>query len=370
MGLGEQRALLVDDGHRLAREAGLAQGELEANPDRHLALRVGSEDLVLLVDRRHRREPHDPRPFARRDLDRQRVEPADAAVERDGAEHGDPRDGLGHHLGALGGRGVVRLQPEAGLAGLQAPPRELDVGDPPRDEVRRDVHVVVDAAADELPRALGGDRMLGVGGHRPSLVHRSDCRQSHRKSCGERSVRLAHEPQGAGHRRPFGRLRVARRRRRRQGRRERRHGRGHRAVLRRARRVGRAVEAGGPDRRQRQAHPPRARPRPPPARWARASAAWTSATTRCRSTPTRSTRSPTPSAPSRPTCSSPTPIATRSTPTTRLPSPRSIVPAAWPPAPGCRAASPPSRRRRSSSSSPTSPSCATSRRRPSSTSPR
>jgi hypothetical protein len=179
VGLGEQRPLLVDDGHRLAGEAGLAQGELEAHPDRHLALRVGGEDLVLLVDRRHRREPHDPRPFARRDLDRQRVEAADAAVERDGTEHRDPRDGLGHHLGALGGRGVVRLQPEAGLPCLQAAPRELDVGDPPRDEVRCDVHVVVDAAADELSRALAGDRMLGLGGHRPSVVHSADCRQSH-----------------------------------------------------------------------------------------------------------------------------------------------------------------------------------------------
>ena len=79
-------------------------------------------------------------------------------------------------------------------------------------------------------------------------------------------------------------------------------GRGDRAVLRRARRVRRAVEAGGPDGRERQADPARARPRRRPGISARRSAASTSATTRCRSTPTRCCRSPTRSASSRPTC--------------------------------------------------------------------
>ena len=287
MGLGEQRALLVDDGDRLAREARPRAGRARSGP-RPAPCPSGSAartSCCSLTDD-DRREPHDPRPFARRDLDRQRVEPADAAVERDGAEHGDPRDGLGHHLGALGGGGVVRLQPEAGLAGLQAAPRELDVCDPPRDEVRRDVDVVVDAAADELARALAGDRMLGVGGHRPSVVHGSDWRQSHRKSCGERSVRLAHEPQGAGHRRPLGGLRV---------------GRSGGAVAKAVENGGTAEvialsygergesgelwkQEGQTSRTSRASATTRLRPRR--GRWARASAAWTWATTRCRSTPT------------------------------------------------------------------------------------
>ena len=67
----------------------------------------------------------------------------------------------------------------------------------------------------------------------------------------------------------------------------RRHGRGHRALLRRARRVGRAVEGGGPDDRERQAHPPRRGRGRRRARSAPRSAASTSATTRCRSTATR-----------------------------------------------------------------------------------
>ena len=64
----------------------------------------------------------------------------------------------------------------------------------------------------------------------------------------------------------------------------RRRGRGDRALLRRARRVRRAVEAGGPDDRERQAHPPRRGRGRRRRTSARRSAAWTSATTRCRST--------------------------------------------------------------------------------------
>ena len=179
----------------------------------------------------------------------------------------------------------------------------------------------------------------------------------------------AHEPPGAGHRRPLGRLRLARRRRRRRGRRARRDGRGDRAVLRRARRVGRAVEAGGPDGRERQAHPPRRGRGAPRPRSARASAAWTSATTRCRSTPTRSTqiadaiRAFAPDVLITHTDRDPFnpdhPVAF-----TAVDRARGLAAGAG----RAERASPPSRRRRSSSSSPTSPSCATSPRRPSSTS--
>ena len=38
---------------------------------------------------------------------------------------------------------------------------ELEVGDPARREVRGDVDVRIERAADELPRAFGGDGMVG-----------------------------------------------------------------------------------------------------------------------------------------------------------------------------------------------------------------
>src|SRR4029077_18289188 len=112
------------DRPRLGDDAGLAQLELEAHPDRDLAVRVGGEHLVLLVLRADGREPDDPRALARRDLHGDRVEPADGAVERDRPDRVDLRDRLAHDAGALGGRGVVRLQAEAGEAELGAgPPR-------------------------------------------------------------------------------------------------------------------------------------------------------------------------------------------------------------------------------------------------------
>ena len=80
-------------------------------------------------------------------------------------------------------------------------------------------------------------------------------------------------------------------------------GRGDRALLRRARRVGRAVEGGGPDDRERQARPPRRGRGGRRARSARRSAAWTSATTRSQIDADALLRSPTRSARSRPTSS-------------------------------------------------------------------
>ena len=56
--------------------------------------------------------------------------------------------------------GVVRLQPEAGQPELEAALGQLEVGDPARGEVRRDVDVGVEPAAHELPRAFGGDRVI------------------------------------------------------------------------------------------------------------------------------------------------------------------------------------------------------------------
>ena len=72
----------------------------------------------------------------------------------------DAGDGGGDDRRALRGRGVVRLQAEPGQPELEAALGELEVGDPPRREVRRDVHVRVERAAHELARALRGDRMV------------------------------------------------------------------------------------------------------------------------------------------------------------------------------------------------------------------
>ena len=72
--------------------------------------------------------------------------------------------------GALRGGGVVRLEPEAGEAEVEAALRQLEVGDAARREVGRDVDVGVEAAADQLPRALGGDGVLRHRRHANRIV--------------------------------------------------------------------------------------------------------------------------------------------------------------------------------------------------------
>ena len=107
-------------------------------------------------------------PCAGRDLDGGGVEAADRVVERDRPQRPHARAPRRSTTArALGGRGVVRLQPEAGQAELEAALRELEVGDAARREVGRDVHVRVEPAADELARAVGGDG----GGHRTSIIN-------------------------------------------------------------------------------------------------------------------------------------------------------------------------------------------------------
>ena len=58
----------------------------------------------------------------------------------------------------------MRLEPEAGEAEVEAAVGELEVGDPARCEVRRDVHVRVERTADQFTRAIRGHWM--VSGHR------------------------------------------------------------------------------------------------------------------------------------------------------------------------------------------------------------
>ena len=105
-----------------------------------------------------------------------------------------------------------------------------------------------------------------------------------------------------------------------------------RAFLRRARRVGRALEGAQGQTVENVKRIRHARgARRAAAALGATSAASTSATTRCEvDGEAPRAGSPTRSASSRPTCSSPTPTATRSTPTTRSPSRRSSAPARWP----------------------------------------
>ena len=150
--------------------------------------------------------------------------------------------------------------------------------------------------------ALMADRLLDAGFDEEE-VHTMAVENTRRLAGVERGERAA-----ARDRRALGRLRLARRRR---GRRRRPQpaatARGDRAVLRRARRVGRAVEGGGPDGRERQA-----RSATREAERAAARARRDVPLPGPRRLPARDRRdalggSPTRSASSRPTCSSPTP---------------------------------------------------------------
>ena len=118
--LRQRLAVGVDDRHRPRLHARRAQLELEAHPHRHVAVGVGVLDLADLVLGADGGEPDDARALAGGDLDRGGVEAADGVVERDRAERRDAGHGGGDDRGALGGGGVVRLQPEAGEPELEA----------------------------------------------------------------------------------------------------------------------------------------------------------------------------------------------------------------------------------------------------------
>ena len=92
-------------------------------------------------------------------LDRERVEPAHGAVEGDRPEHDDAGHGGSDDLRPLGRRRVMGLESEPDLPRLEAAAGEIDVRDPPADEVRRDVDVVVDRAADERASPFARCRM-------------------------------------------------------------------------------------------------------------------------------------------------------------------------------------------------------------------
>ena len=114
--------------------------------------------LVLGVDRR---QPDDPRASPGRDLDRLRVQSADAGVERDRAQSVHARHGAAHDGRPLRRRRVVRLEHEAREPELGEAAREPEIVDAPLREVRLDVDVEVVGAADELAcarRRLSGRR--------------------------------------------------------------------------------------------------------------------------------------------------------------------------------------------------------------------
>src|SRR5690606_15103343 len=112
-----------------------------------------------LVHRVHRREPHDPRALARRQLDGERVHAADRRVQRDGAHDVHAGDRLAGQRGAAGGVGVVRLDDVPRQAVLPEVPGDLQVGRDARHRVGPAVHVDVVGAADQVAGALRRDRV-------------------------------------------------------------------------------------------------------------------------------------------------------------------------------------------------------------------
>ena len=103
--------------------------------------------LVLGVDGR---QPDDPRATPRRDLDRLRVQPADAGVQRDRAESIHARHGGAHDGRPLRRRRVVRLEHESRQPELGEAPGEPEIVDPPLRQIRLDVDVEVVRAANQL----------------------------------------------------------------------------------------------------------------------------------------------------------------------------------------------------------------------------
>jgi len=139
--------------HGLDLDPLFAQVELQPHP--HRDFRAGRRlALVRLVDGVDGRHPHGACTFARGDLDGKWVHPPDRAVERDRAKRLDPRHGLAHDGGALGGRRVVRLEDEPGHPELLEAPRERHVVDLALHDVGADVDVGVVGTLQELARAL------------------------------------------------------------------------------------------------------------------------------------------------------------------------------------------------------------------------
>ena len=111
--------------------------------------------LVGLVDRVDGRHPNGPGSLARGDLDRERVHPADRAVDRDSSERLDPRHCCAHDARPLSCRRVVRLEDEPGHPQLLEAPRQRHVVDLTLNDVGADVDMGVERALEQLARSPG-----------------------------------------------------------------------------------------------------------------------------------------------------------------------------------------------------------------------
>ena len=157
----------IGDLHRLDAEPELVELVLEPRPLGHVVagLRLRApRGFGRRVDRRH---PDDPRALACGDLDGERIHPSDGAVERQRPDRTHARHGRGDDLRALGGRGVVRLEPEARQPHFGETMRERDVVDPALRHVGSDMDVEVVGSFDELTRPLArSDFLRGARRHR------------------------------------------------------------------------------------------------------------------------------------------------------------------------------------------------------------
>ena len=85
--LGEHGAVVVEHRDGLDRDALAAQLGLELGPDGQVRAGAGRRQVLALVRRVHGRHPHRPGALAGGQLDRERVDPADGAIQHDRAEH-------------------------------------------------------------------------------------------------------------------------------------------------------------------------------------------------------------------------------------------------------------------------------------------
>ena len=113
--LRQQVSCGVEHGDRRRLETLVAKLGLDAHPQRRRrAFGVDAVACARLADGVHGRQPDDPRPLPRGDLDRERVEAADRRVQRQRPDDVHARHRPRDDLRALRGRRVVRLEPESG----------------------------------------------------------------------------------------------------------------------------------------------------------------------------------------------------------------------------------------------------------------
>ena len=150
----DEVARRIDDGKRRRGDAFGCELALNLRPKRKLraATVQSSGGLVFGVDGRH---PHDLATRSAGELDGNRVQPADAVIQRQRAKGFDAWDRLRHDLRAFAGLDVMRLQDEAAHPARKELPSAIDVVDAAGDDVGADMDLKVVRPFERIPRAIG-----------------------------------------------------------------------------------------------------------------------------------------------------------------------------------------------------------------------